>query len=89
VHGDHRIAYSRGRACLPLLICHSAYSSQYGILDNAIKASDGWPVELVSRKGWDWDRDAAEFGLPMLAVARQVVNLLSEAIAERTCPCKS
>jgi hypothetical protein len=46
--------------------------------------------ELVGRQEWDWDRYAAELGLPdeRLAVGRELVNLLSEAIAEKNLPWK-
>ena len=46
--------------------------------------------ELVGRQEWDWDRYAAELGLPdeRLAVGCELVNLLSEAIAEKNLPWK-
>jgi alkylated DNA nucleotide flippase Atl1 len=56
--------------------------------DDALEASDGRPTELVGQQEWDWDRYAAELGIPddRLAVGRELVNLLSEAIAERNLP---
>jgi uncharacterized protein with ParB-like and HNH nuclease domain/alkylated DNA nucleotide flippase Atl1 len=56
--------------------------------DDAIDAGDGPPAELVGRQEWDWDRYAVELGLPAdrLAVGRQLVSLLSEAIAEKNLP---
>jgi alkylated DNA nucleotide flippase Atl1 len=52
--------------------------------DDAIDAGDG-PPELVGQQDWDWDRYAAELGLPddRLAVGRELVNLITEAIAEK------
>lgn len=60
-------------------------SSLIGVLDDdAINAGDG-PRELVGQQEWDWDRYAAELGLPddRLALGRELVNLLTEAIAEK------
>ncbi len=56
--------------------------------DDAIDAGDGPPAELVGQQEWDWDRYAVELALPddRLAVGRDLVNLLSEAIAERNLP---
>jgi hypothetical protein len=56
--------------------------------DDAIEAADGPPVELVGKQERDWDRYAAELGLPddRLAVARELVDMLSEAIAEMNLP---
>ena len=58
--------------------------------DDAIEAGDSPPAELVGQQEWDWERYAAELGLPddRLAVGRELVNLLSEAIAERNLPWK-
>ena len=56
--------------------------------DDTIQASDTPPPGLVGRQEWDWDRYAAEMGLPedRLNLAREMVNLLSEAIAEKDLP---
>ncbi len=64
-------------------------SSLIGVLDDdAIEADDGPPAGLVGQQEWDWDRYAAELGIPddRLALGRVLVNLLSEAIAERDLP---
>ena len=46
---------------------------------------------LVGRQEWDWDRYVAELGLPedRVDLAREVVNLLSQAIAEKGLPWQS
>jgi alkylated DNA nucleotide flippase Atl1 len=56
--------------------------------DDAIEAGEGPSAELVGQQEWDWERYAVELGLPddRLAVGRELVNLLSEAIAERNLP---
>ncbi len=56
--------------------------------DDTIDDSDGAPRELVGQQEWDWDRYATELDLPddRLAVGRELVNLLSEAIAEKNLP---
>jgi alkylated DNA nucleotide flippase Atl1 len=56
--------------------------------EDTVEAGGGSPAGLVGRQGWDWDRYAAELGLPddRLAVGRELVNLLSEAIVERNLP---
>lgn len=53
--------------------------------DDAIQASNGPPTGLVGKQEWDWDRYATELGLPddRVAMGRELVNLLSEVIAER------
>jgi alkylated DNA nucleotide flippase Atl1 len=53
--------------------------------DDALEGDDGPPAELMGQQGWDWDRYAVELGLPddRLAVGRELVNLIGEAIAER------
>lgn len=61
-------------------------SALIGVLDDdALEGGDGPPSELVGQRGWDWERYAVELGLPehRLAVGRKLVDLLSEAIAER------
>ena len=54
-------------------------------------AIDSPPAGLVGQQEWDWDRYAVELGLPdeRLDVGRQLVSLLSEAIAERNLPWKA
>ena len=56
--------------------------------DDTIQASGSPPTGLVGRQEWDWDRYFAEMGLPddRLDLAREMVNLLSEAIAEKGLP---
>jgi uncharacterized protein with ParB-like and HNH nuclease domain/alkylated DNA nucleotide flippase Atl1 len=56
--------------------------------DDAIDANDGPAAELAGTQEWGWERYATELGLrdDRLSIARQVVNLLSEAIAERNLP---
>lgn len=56
--------------------------------EDAIRAGDQPPVALVGRQQWDWDRYAAELGVPddRLQLGRQLVDLLTEAIAERDLP---
>jgi len=64
-------------------------SSLIEVLDeDAIEAGDGSAAELAGQQEWDWDRYAVELGLPddRLAVGRELVDLLSEAIAERNLP---
>jgi hypothetical protein len=49
-----------------------------------IQATDQPAAALVGHQEWDWDRYLAEMGLPEVRVdlARNVVNLLSQTIAE-------
>jgi alkylated DNA nucleotide flippase Atl1 len=56
--------------------------------DDAIEASNSPPTELVGEHEWNWDRYVAELGLPddRLSLGRELVNLLSEAIAEKGLP---
>ena len=64
-------------------------SALIGVLDDdALEGGDGPSAELVGQQEWGWDRYAVELGLPddRLAVGRELVNLLSEAIAERNLP---
>jgi uncharacterized protein with ParB-like and HNH nuclease domain/alkylated DNA nucleotide flippase Atl1 len=71
------------------LITAAELSSLIEVLDeDAIVAGDGPPAELVGRQEWDWDRYAAELGIgdDRLATGRELVNMLSEAIAERNLP---
>jgi uncharacterized protein with ParB-like and HNH nuclease domain/alkylated DNA nucleotide flippase Atl1 len=53
--------------------------------DDATGADDGPAAGLVGKQDWDWDRYASELGLPddRLAIGRELVNLLTEAIAEK------
>jgi uncharacterized protein with ParB-like and HNH nuclease domain/alkylated DNA nucleotide flippase Atl1 len=56
--------------------------------DDAIQASESSLTGLVGRQGWDWDRYSTEMGLPndRLDLAREMLSLLSEAIAEKDLP---
>ncbi len=56
--------------------------------EEAIEADDRPPATLVGRQEWDWDRYAAELGIPddRLQLGRVLVDLLSEAIAELDLP---
>ena len=66
-------------------------SSLIDILDDdAIESGGSPPAELVGQQEWDWDRYAAELGLPdeRLAVGRELVNLLTQAITEANLPWK-
>ncbi|MGH3232765.1 MAG: GmrSD restriction endonuclease domain-containing protein [Streptosporangiaceae bacterium] len=61
-------------------------SSLIEVLDeDAIQADDQPTAKLVGRQEWDWDRYAAELGLPddRLQLGLQLVDLLTEAIAEK------
>jgi len=78
-----------GAAELSQRITAAELSKLIGLLDDdAAEDGDGRPAELVGQQEWDWDRYAAELGLPddRLAVGHELVNLLSEAIAERNLP---
>ncbi len=64
-------------------------SSLIGLLDDdAIDADDGAPTQLVGQQDWDWDRYAVELGISddRIAVGREIVSLLTAAIAERDLP---
>jgi uncharacterized protein with ParB-like and HNH nuclease domain/alkylated DNA nucleotide flippase Atl1 len=64
-------------------------SSLIEVLDeDAIQADDQPPAKLVGRQEWDWDRYAAELGLPddRLQLGLQLVDLLTEVIAEENLP---
>jgi alkylated DNA nucleotide flippase Atl1 len=56
--------------------------------EDTIQASDTPPPALIGKQEWDWDRYAAEMGLPddRLTLARDMVNLLSQTIAEKNLP---
>jgi uncharacterized protein with ParB-like and HNH nuclease domain/alkylated DNA nucleotide flippase Atl1 len=44
--------------------------------------------ELVGQQEWDWERYTSELGIPdeRVATARELVNLISEAVAEKSLP---
>jgi uncharacterized protein with ParB-like and HNH nuclease domain/alkylated DNA nucleotide flippase Atl1 len=58
------------------------------VFDDELQAEDHPAAALVGRQEWDWDRYLAEMGLPedRIDLAREVVNLLSQAIAEKGLP---
>jgi hypothetical protein len=61
-------------------------SSLIGVLDeDTTEEDDRPPARLVGRQEWDWDRYAAELGIPddRLGLGRVLVDLLSEVIAEK------
>jgi len=79
---------ANGAAHPPQLITAAGLSSLIEVLDDdAIEASDGPPTELVGQQEWRWDR-YAELGIrdERLAIGRELVNMLSEAIAVRNLP---
>ena len=81
-----------GAAEMSQRITAAELSSLIDVLDeDAIESADSPPAELVGQQEWDWDRYAAELGLPdeRLAVGRELVDLLSEAIVERDLPWKA
>jgi alkylated DNA nucleotide flippase Atl1 len=57
--------------------------------DDTIEASTA-PTEWARPQEWDWERYAAELGIPddRLSTGRELVNLLSEAVEERNLPWK-
>jgi uncharacterized protein with ParB-like and HNH nuclease domain/alkylated DNA nucleotide flippase Atl1 len=61
-------------------------SSLIGVLDeDTPEEGDYPPAGLVGQQEWDWDRYAAELGIPddRLELGRILVDLLSEVIAEK------
>jgi uncharacterized protein with ParB-like and HNH nuclease domain/alkylated DNA nucleotide flippase Atl1 len=58
------------------------------VFDDEETQPEDRPAALVGREEWDWDRYVAELGLPedRIDLAREVVNLLSQAIAEKGLP---
>jgi hypothetical protein len=78
-----------GAAEMSQRITAAELSSLIGVLDDdAIESADSPPAELVGQQEWDWDRYATELGFPgeRLAVGRELMDLLSEAITERNLP---
>jgi alkylated DNA nucleotide flippase Atl1 len=60
-----------------------------GVLDDdTIDAGEGPPTVLVGQPEWDWERFSAELGIPddRLTIGRNIVDALSEAIAEMNLP---
>jgi len=74
---------SNGAAEPSQRISASELVSLITVLDEDERASE--LAELATNQEWAWDRYATELGIPdeRLGVARELVNLLSEAIAER------
>ena len=58
------------------------------VFDDEETQREGRPAGLVGRQEWDWDSYVAELGLPedRVDLAREVVNLLGQAIAEKGLP---
>jgi len=58
--------------------------------DDAIESAGSPQAEPVGPQEWDWERYAAELRLPdeRLDVGRQLVSMLTQAIAERNLPWK-
>ncbi len=80
-----------GAADMSQRITAAELSSQIDVLDDDdIESADSPPAGLIGQQEWDWERYAVELGLPdeRLDVGRQLVSLLSEAIAERNLPWK-
>jgi alkylated DNA nucleotide flippase Atl1 len=67
-------------------ITASELASLITVLDEDEHASE--LAELATKQEWDWERYATELGIPdeRLGVAKELVNVLSEAIAERDLP---
>src|ERR1022692_3373103 len=89
LRGDGVRFRGNGAAELSQRITAAELSALIEVLDeDAAEDDDGRPAELVGQQEWDWDRYAAELGLPddRLATGRELGNLLSEAIAERNLP---
>jgi alkylated DNA nucleotide flippase Atl1 len=65
-------------------------SSLIEVLDDDTIEGSTALSELAGRQEWDWERYTAELGLPddRLSTGRELVNLLSEAVAERNLPWK-
>jgi uncharacterized protein with ParB-like and HNH nuclease domain/alkylated DNA nucleotide flippase Atl1 len=63
-------------------------SSLIEVLDDDALEARNPPSGLAEKQEWDWDRYIDELGLPddRIAASRQLVDLLSEAIAERDLP---
>ena len=58
------------------------------VLDDDVTETTADQNALIGQQEWDWERYAAELGTPedRLAVAQELVNSLSEAIAEKNLP---
>lgn len=58
------------------------------VFDDEETQREDRPAAVVGRQEWGWDRYVAELGLPedRVDLAREVVNLLSQAIAEKGLP---
>lgn len=81
--------HANGAADKSQRITAAELASLIEVLDEgAVEDGEGPPAQLIGKEEWNWGRYAAELGLPddRLAIARQAVNLLSEAINERNLP---
>jgi hypothetical protein len=60
-------------------------STLIDVLDDDATETTADQIALVGQQEWDWERYATELGTPedRLAAAQELVNLLSEAIAEK------
>ena len=61
-------------------------SSLIGVFnEDTTEEGDRPPARLIGEQEWDWDRYAAELGIPddRLELARVLIDLLSEVIAEK------
>lgn len=82
---------ANGAADMSQRITAAELSSLIDVLDeDTTESAGGLPADLTGQQEWDWDRYAAELGLPdeRLNTGRQLVNLLSEAITEQNLPWK-
>src|SRR5271165_6539730 len=88
--------HANGAADTAQRITAAELSSLIDVLDedvldgDATESADSPTAEFVGQQEWGWDRYAVELGIPdeRLDVGRQIVDLLSEAIAERNLPWK-
>jgi uncharacterized protein with ParB-like and HNH nuclease domain/alkylated DNA nucleotide flippase Atl1 len=77
-----------GSADLSQRIAVSELASLIDVLDEEEIGESGTTREPIGQQEWDWDRYARELGVPdeNIAVAREIVNLLAEAISEKNLP---